>query len=304
MPLTELDMNVLREIARLYVLTREMVQLRCCADHASGRGARKRLGRLGKAGYIVKHRVPVALPGTNGAAPVYYVTKKGAEALASYFEDDAYLATNTRTPRADRLCHWIAINRVRMLIEDAAEHVPGLTVSPWYTEWTVCNQSDSKTDQFYLHTQFSDSPPLSCSPDAAFLLNYRGVSRAYYVEVDLGTSSPRQIAARKSKGYERLATTKSHRKHFPEATSSSLRVLFITINDYRARKTMEEMSDKPANDLWLMMNESQLTQENFFTGDVALDHAGVIGPLLHITTDVVEATQQLIEPHAATPLTA
>lgn len=303
MQLTELDMNVLRVIAWHYVMTREMVQVRCCPEHASGRGARKRLGRLGKAGYIVKHRVPVALPGTNGAAPVYYVTKKGAEALASYFEDDAFLATNTRTPRADRLSHWIAINRARMLIEDAADQVPGLTVSPWYTEWTVCNQSDSKTDQFYLHTQFSEAPPLSCSPDAAFLLEYCGVRRPYYVEVDLGTSSPRQIAARKSKGYDRLATTQSHHKHFPEATGSSLRVLFITTNDYRARKTVEEMNDKPSKEIWLMMNESKLNQENFFTGDVALDHQGIIGPLLRLPATASEEPQRPIEPHAAVPAT-
>ncbi|EMI55111.1 replication-relaxation family protein [Rhodopirellula sallentina] len=304
MQLTELDMTVLKTVARYYVLTREMVQSVCCADHASGRGTRKRLSRLGQAGYLTKHRVPVALPGTNGAAPVYYATKKGCEALASYFGDDEFLATNTRTPRADRLSHWIAINKTRLLIEEAALLVPGLKLVHWITEWETINKGDAASDQFYLHTQFSKTPPLSCSPDAGFLLEYRGQRKVYYLEQDLATSSPRQIAARKSKGYERLAKTEVHRKHFPETTIGAFRVLFVTSNDYRARKTVEEMSDKPGKELWLMMNESALTVDNFFTGDVALDHEGIVGPLVRTQSTQQVDTTQPNRPHAASPATA
>ncbi|MCA9129704.1 MAG: replication-relaxation family protein, partial [Planctomycetales bacterium] len=200
MPLTELDMAVLRAIATYYVLTREMVQQLCCASHASGRGARKRLSRLRQAGYIVQHRVPVALPDTNGAAPVYYATRKGAEALASFYGDDEFLATNTKTPRADRLAHWIAINQTRLLVEAAVTELPMVKLLRWITEWETCNKSAATSDQFYLHTQLSEHPPLSCSPDAGFLVEYQSERMVYYLEQDLATSSPRQIAARKSKG--------------------------------------------------------------------------------------------------------
>ena len=151
MPLTELDMAVLKTVATYYVLTREQVQSLCCAEHASGRGTRKRLSRLGQAGYIIKHRVPVALPSTNGAAPVYYPTKKGCEALASYFDDERFYATNTKNPRADRLSHWIASNTTRILVEKAIERLPNVDLIRWINEWETVNKGDSKSDQFCLH---------------------------------------------------------------------------------------------------------------------------------------------------------
>ena len=111
------DFNVRATIARYYLLTRDQIQSICFPGQTSGRSTRRRLLRLRNAGYLTKHRVPVALPETNGAAPVYYVTKTGAEALASYFEDERFLATNTKHPRADRLSHWVAINQTRLLLE-------------------------------------------------------------------------------------------------------------------------------------------------------------------------------------------
>lgn len=67
---------------------------------------------------------------------------------------------------------------------------------------------------------------------------------------------------------------------------------------------MEEMKDKPGKDLWLMMNESQLTQENFFTSDVALDHEGVMGPLVRLKPAMPDDTSQSNRPHAASPVVA
>ncbi|MCA8996512.1 MAG: replication-relaxation family protein, partial [Planctomycetaceae bacterium] len=68
MPVTEFDILVLALLARYYVLTREQIQTILFPDHSSGRCTRKRLTKLRHAGLIQKHRIPVALPGTNGAA--------------------------------------------------------------------------------------------------------------------------------------------------------------------------------------------------------------------------------------------
>ncbi len=179
MPLTELDMSVLKTVARYYVLTREQIQRLCCAEHASGRGTRKRLARLGQAGYIVKHRMQITLPGMNGAAPAYYPTKKGAEVLASYFEDDSFLATNTKHPRADRLAHWIAINDTRMLVEAAAELTDGVTLSNGPPNGTRSTKTPRRPIQFCLHTQLTENPPLSCSPDAGFLIEFKGKRKVF-----------------------------------------------------------------------------------------------------------------------------
>ena len=280
MPLTELDMTVLKTISTLYVATREQVQRVCCADHASGRGTRKRLSRLGKAGYIVKHRVPVALPGTNGAAPVYYPTKKGAEALASYFDDERFLATNTKHPRADRLSHWIACNNTRITVEKAVQHVDQVELVQWINEWETVNKDDAKSDQFCLHTQLVDKPPLSCSPDAGFLIRFQDQQLVYYLEQDRATSSPKQVASRKHRGYAELSRQQGHRKHFPETSVPFFRVLFVTPSESRAKRTQEEMQSRTGKELWLMMNEKALNETNFLTGDLAIDHAGETGPLL------------------------
>ena len=82
------DFQVLRTVAQYYVLTREQIQRICFPAQASGRSTRKRLLRLRNAGFIAKHSVPVALPTSNSAAPVYYPTIAGAQALASFFDDD------------------------------------------------------------------------------------------------------------------------------------------------------------------------------------------------------------------------
>lgn len=282
MPLTELDMTVLKTVATYYVLTREQVQGVCCAEHSSGRGTRKRLSRLGKAGYIVKHRVPVALPGTNGAAPVYYPTKKGSDALASYFDDERFYATNTKNPRADRLAHWIACNTTRILVEKAIQLLPQVDLVTWINEWETINKDDSKSDQFCLHTQLVKDPPLSCSPDAGFMIRYQNQQMVYYLEQDRATSSPRQVAARKHRGYAELMKQNGHKKHFPNTTIPYFRVLFVTPSETRAKKTQQEMKDRSGKELWLMMNEKVLNETNFFTGNVAIDHAGEAGPLLKL----------------------
>lgn len=119
LPLTSSHIEALAAVARYYVLVRDQIQSICFSGQASGRATRKQLLRLRNAGFLTRHGVQIVLPGSNGAAPVYYATKKGAEALASFFDDDHFLATNTKHPRVDRISHWIAINSARLIIEQA-----------------------------------------------------------------------------------------------------------------------------------------------------------------------------------------
>ncbi len=215
MPVTSHDIQLLATLARYYVLTREQLQRICFPEHASGRTTRKRLCKLQRGGFLQKHRMPVAFPGTASAAPVYYLTRKGAELLASWFDDAAYLATNTRQPRGDRLNHWIATNETRLTIEAAIARQSAVGLARFINEWETCNKDDAAKLHFSLHTQLSEQPPLSCSPDAGFLLTLGDTSKVYYLEQDLGTSSPKQIAARKTKGYEGLGEYPGASPAFP-----------------------------------------------------------------------------------------
>lgn len=280
MPLTPIDYELLRTIARYYVLTRPQIQQLCFADHNSGRATRKRLTKLRHAGYITKHKMPVLLPAMQSAAPAYYLTKQGTEALAAYYDDDAWLATNTKHPRADRLAHWISIANVRIEIEQALSLQSYVKMLKWYTEWETINKESHSDQQFTLHVQFSQSPRLSCSPDAAMLLSVAGVSKVFYLEVDLGTSSPHQIAARKTKGYEELGVQQYHRIHFPETTLDDFSVLMITTNGYRCRATAKAVSRCPGAERWLFVDRREITPESFLHGPIVLDCQSHTGPLV------------------------
>lgn len=282
------DFKVLAAIARHYLLTREQIQSLCFPDQSSGRATRRRLLRLRNAGYLTRHSVPVALPETNGAAPVYYATKSGAEALASFFDDDRFLATNTRHPRADRLSHWVAINSTRLLLEQAIATQSYVSLDGWYTEWEVINKDSAEKDQFVLHTQLSENPPLSCSPDAAFLLTVNGHSKVFYLEQDLGTSSPTQIAARKTKGYAAMLDRELHRKHFPATTLGRFSILMITTSAHRCRAIGEALRKRPHPEAWLLINQRELTVESFLHSPIVYDTQAIAGPLVKPAAASVE----------------
>lgn len=280
MQLQPADFQALATVATCYVLTREQVHRICFDPTINQRSTRKRLLRLKKAGYLTRHAVPVALPNTNGAAPVYYVTKPGCEALASYFDDGRFMATNTRTPRADRLAHWIEINNTRIIIERAISLQDEVKLDDFTTEWEVINKDAAKENQFALHTQLCTEPPLSCSPDAAFQLTVRGVKKVFYLEQDRATSSPHQIAARKSKGYAGLIERQLHKTHFPDTTLDQFSILLVTTSDYRCTETAKAMKKQQRGDLWLYINQKKLTPESFLHEPIVTNHEGEIGPLV------------------------
>lgn len=274
MPVTETDMRLLSEIARYYVLTREQLQRLTGHDESSGRTTRRHLSKLCQAGYISRHSIPVALPGTNGAAPIYYATKAGAELLAQWFDDERYLALNTRQPRGDRLSHWIALNETRIIIERAIAQQNEVRLDGWINEWETINKDAAPTEQFTLQTQLSVTPPLSCSPDAAMLLSLNGHSKVYYIERDRGTSSPHQVAARKTRGYAALAMVKGHLRHFPNATVPSFGIMFVTPTSYRCQQLAKELRHRDGKEFWLMVDEHELTSESFLSQPIFLSWDG------------------------------
>jgi len=194
---------------------------------------------------------------------MYYVTREGASALAAWFEDDRYLATNTRQPRPDRLNHWYELNEARMVIEQSVSLDETVTLDGWISEWEVVDKDAPAGERFTLQTQLRETPPLSCSPDAAFLLTTRGISKVFFVELDRGTSSPHQIAARKTKGYAELARQQKHRMHFPRTNLDSFSVLFFTPTRYRCVQLGKELLQHESPDVWRMIDQHELTSASF-----------------------------------------
>ncbi len=109
-----------------------------------------------------------------------------------------------------------------------------------------------------------------------------GHRKVYYLERDLGTSSPQQIAVRKTKGYAGLADAQGHRKHFPETTMDAFGVLFITTTHYRAEQTAKLIAKRPRPDLWLFLDEHEVTAESFLHGAITWNHKLERGALVKL----------------------
>ena len=120
------------------------------------------------------------------------------------------------------------------------------------------------------------------------MLTVNGVSKVFYLEQDLGTSSPTQIAARKTKGYAAMLDRELHRRHFPTTTLSRFSVLVVTNSAYRCKAIGEALRKKPHPEAWLLINQKDLTAESFLYSSIVYDTQAVAGPLVKPTIPVDE----------------
>lgn len=288
--ITSLDMSVLATLATYYCLCRPQLQLLCFPEHRDSRSLRNRLNKLMRGGFIAKTKCLIPYRGGSTGCPVWYLTSKGAELLVEFYDDEKYLALNTKPPRESILFHWLAIGDTHIAIAKAVAMHTGLSLVRWVNEWEVVNKDALRAGQFYLHSVFQENPPLSCSPDFGLLLGYGGHRIVLYGEEDRNTSGARSIAASKSRGYAELARRNWHReRHFPDTTLDRFRVLMVTTHHGRRKAIQRAMENVERNDLWLFVCKEDLTPENFPFGDVFYDVTGTPGPLVRKRTDDEEA---------------
>ena len=279
--ITPLDIAVLAALARYYCLCRPQLQTLCFPTHSDGRALRNRLAKLRQGGYVTKTRSLIPYRGGSSGCPVWYLTREAAELLREYFDDESYLALNTRPPRDSLLFHWLAIGDTHIALDKAVDaHQGDVSLTKWTNEWEVVNKDAARAGQFCLHTVFRENPPLSCSPDAAWLLGYGEHQIVFYLEQDRNTSGVRSIAASKTNGYAELAQRNGHRTHFPETTLDRFRVLMVTTHHGRRKALAQAIKGKERADLWLFACQDDLTAESFPFGDVFYDCHGTAGPLI------------------------
>lgn len=253
---------VLAVLARYYVLCRPQIQRLCFPTHRDGRSTRKHLSKLLHGRHLSKHSAMVPYPVNGSGCPCYYLTQRGAELLASYHDDPRYKSVNCKTPRADMLLHWLAVNDTRLSIEAAVAQNPEIKLLQWFSEWQTIFNDDGQ-EQFYLHTVFQTNLPLSCSPDAGFLLEIDGHRKVHYLEQNRNTSGVRSIAASKTPGYEQMLATRQHQRHFPESNVDTFTVLLVTTQENRRNRLADGLADKPGEKLWKFAMQEHITAEHF-----------------------------------------
>ncbi|MFO0945628.1 MAG: replication-relaxation family protein [Planctomycetota bacterium] len=266
--LTERDIEILRVLARYYVLSRAQIQSLCfqgeSTDGAGARVTRRRLQSLVSDGYINRMRTYIFNPAMGTPAPVYFPAKKGCEFLAVHFGDDRYYAVPFRPPQAELALHWLAISDTHLLMDAAIALQQDVELAGWLNEYDQVNaDAESPEDRYRIYTLIRRQPRLVCAPDAAFLLAAYGHKKVYYLEQDRATSGVRQIAASKTLGYAAMAEMSLHKKHFPDATIPGFAVLMITTDPRRRDALRKEIGKKPGAGLWKFASVTDLRPDTF-----------------------------------------
>lgn len=253
MHLTPRDITVLIAVAHHYTLIRKQVALLCFSDDKSnGRIPRARLQALVEAGLINRTRMEVCSPAMGIPAPVYFPSRKGCAYLAQQLEDEKYLTVCTQTPNWTYLYHWVEVAGTHIMLDAAVKLSKGVAVTSWIGEWDIANPDEKEPHKrFKLFTLLQEHPRLVCAPDAGFLLEIGGHSKAYYVEQDRDTTQPAaRVAAQKAPGFAGLAEAKGHYRHFPKVTQEKFLVLFVTPDEKRRKALAQAFANKPAADLY------------------------------------------------------
>lgn len=272
--ITEQNKLVLETLAKYYVLTRQMIQQMCFPHVRSPRSVCERLRKLKNEGYLSQAKMQIVLQGQN-AVPIYHPNKKTAQTLAAVYGDDSYLNIHIKPPSNGLLFHWIEISKTHHIVRQAVEGSELLEMPNWFNEWETINKDEPQSQfHFSLFSPLREKPPLSCAPDAGFLIDCNGHRKVFYVEVDRGTDSIRRIASKKPPGYAAMETQKRHLKHFPDSTLQSFSILFITTTQHRRDDLASRLKDLDGHHLWRLAYRTELTSESFFHSPVWLDSKG------------------------------
>ena len=263
--------RILVTLARYYVLVRPQIQAIVFPGHKSGRATRTYLTRLFKAGQIGKTRhVPYGQK--YSPCPVYYLTDKGRQTLMDLEENSLYEYASTQVPRSDRVEHWIKISEIHLRVAQAIGVQKHAKLMTWINEWNRYREDGHHGGQFYLHAQLAKDPPLSCSPDAAFVLEVGEASRPYYVEADRATSSAEHVIAQKHQGYNGLWRSGFFKeRHFPQVTDNDFRILLVTTHRTRRDQLARAMKGKSGEHRWLFTTIGDFRQEHLLYEPVVVD---------------------------------
>lgn len=295
--ITERDIQVLLALVQFYLLTRSQVQRLCFPEDQKSRIARRRLQVLVEAGFINRYSLFVYHPALGAPSPIYYLSRKGTEFLASHFDDDKYATANTQPPQANMILHWIALTDTHITVQEAVARQKEVALRGWINEFDVVNKNEAKPEKrFRLYTLIREEPRMVCAPDAAFLLeahSYGPVPRAFckvfFVEQDRATSGDQQIAASKTPGYAALAEQQLHRRHFPETNLDSFSVLLVTPSINRRNHLARAFRNKPGAELWKFCAVPDLTPEKVLREPIWYPVEGDPQPL-------IKPTQTLVSP--------
>lgn len=277
------DIGFLAELGQCGVQEKNMVHKRHYATQCD-RVLRRRLSQLESNGLIQRlrisefhaHQQPGRLPS------IFLLTDKGADLVHRH--------TGTRpkplSPNLNTFTirHRIEVARMQLAVMDAAKY-HALPAPTWINEWATTpgsKRGDSFAQRFVLYETFdtANGQTLSCRPDGACRIDYRGVNLLAYWERDRSTETIAQVA-RKVPGFAALAQSRNFEQHFPGVTQPVLRVYFVCESDTRIENIRKAIRDQPGADLFRFARADALDPTRLLSGNnVWQNAAGEFAPLL------------------------
>jgi hypothetical protein len=270
-------LNILKAVADYFALTRVQIQ-RVCAE-TNDRVMRKLIDQLCRMELIRRNRMEVVNPGMGAPAPVYSLTRKGAEFLAAEV-DERYLGACTITPQWTTLYHTTQISEWHIILDRAIARQDEASIGGWIGEWQVANPFEREPEKRYtLFTLLREKPRLVANPDAGFLLCVRSFAKAYYLELDRGSSGISQIANSKPPGYAELLKTKGYRKHFA-TNMDTFGVLSVSPTPGRRDLLRKAIKGKDGCELWKFCAWPDFTEDKAVTEAIWFPCEGEASPLV------------------------
>jgi hypothetical protein len=245
---TQRKLNILRFVAAYYTLTSR--QIAHLLGMTNMRLVRRILAQMVAEKLINRTRMEVVPPG-GSTAPVYYPAVRGCEYLAEAMCDERYLSVTTRCPEWTKLYHWVQLTEFHIGLDEGLAGQEAVRVERWISEWEVCDQAArDPEDRFTLYTLLAKEPKrLVFNPDAGLLAAFDKVKLAVYVELDRASSSIRQIASSKTPAVPVVLAQKTHRKHFPNSTEETFRILHVTTSPARRDLLRAAIAPKKGSEL-------------------------------------------------------
>lgn len=270
MPVTSRDFEVLKLLARYFVMSRSQINRLCYPSDESGRITRRRLGSLCREGFIRNHTMEVVNPVRGGSIPVYHLDQRGREHLAIELKDDTYYLKPTKVSHALHLYHALLVTEIYITIDAAITAQSRATLQASFNEHEVVNVDEADPKKHYrLFIEIShEHPRIACSPDLGILLGVENHRAAFYMEVETGKNGPRWSATRKHRGYFEHARRGLHRRHFPTATLDTPHVLSIWPTPNQRDAFLRQLRGKDGATLWRAASSTELTADTFLFGKI------------------------------------
>ncbi len=235
------------KLFRYYAITRATIQR--LTGETNDRVVRRLIDQLVRFGFIRRVRQEVVSPAMGAATPVYVLTRKGAEFLAAEV-DPSYLHCCVTTPQWTTLYHTVQVVLLQIALEQAIERQTQVSLGRFLGEWDEVNpEAKEKTDRCHLATLLREKPRLVCLPDAGFPLRVGAFAKAYYIELDRGSSSISKISNVKTPGYAELLKQQGHKKHF-DTNMDTFSVLSVSLTPGRRDLLRKAVKSKDGAELW------------------------------------------------------